>query len=415
MPWRPDILEHAFTFERAAVTPYTFANILLPAIFSFYAMAVLVQLQRAGLYRAALLPMVFWMTFRANMSLDFSWNYPGYAYLNQALALSMFTFALRSTTWVFARRPYVRLPICKSGNGTINGYHGNTPTEHGVSVSSAMWNAWDLVVNLRGIGWNEPQKMHIPTPYFQVKSRLIFSLLSLGRSIFLVLVFDIMNRTIRSFGPDTFGTPKGGTIFDPSLPPSERYMKSLIVTLLSGISGYIIIEAGYQLHAALFTVLFQQHPSQWPPLFDSPWLSTSLASFWGRRWHQLFRESFVAIGSRPMERYLGRTGVVMGAFAVSGVLHDVGLQGMGQGADTPMITGFFLLHGVGIVMEHAWKQVTGRRVSGIIGWLWVTSWTLFWGHLIVDVWARRGLIGSEFCPEAYRPTTLFLNWISRKK
>ena len=70
------------------VTPYTFTTVLVPALFSFYVMAVLVQLPRTSLYRAALLPVVFWTSFRAYMSLDFSWNHPGYAYLNQILAVS---------------------------------------------------------------------------------------------------------------------------------------------------------------------------------------------------------------------------------------------------------------------------------------------------------------------------------------
>ncbi|KAG8220732.1 hypothetical protein J3R82DRAFT_3062 [Butyriboletus roseoflavus] len=52
-------------------------------------MAVLVQLPRTSLYRVALLPIVFWTTFRANKSLDLSWNYPGYGYLNQGLGVSV--------------------------------------------------------------------------------------------------------------------------------------------------------------------------------------------------------------------------------------------------------------------------------------------------------------------------------------
>ena len=323
----------------------------------------------------------------------------------------MFTIAVRSMAWVFVQRPYARLPTSKSGNRSINDHNGNTPTltEHGVSVFSAMWNAWDLLVNLRGIGWNWPQRMHISTPYFQVESRLIFVLLSLFRLPFLAFVYDILRRSVHSLGPDTFATPKGGTIFDSSLTPPERYMKAFIVTALSGANAYVSIELTYQAHAALFTILFRQYPSQWPPLFDSPWLSTSLTSFWGQRWHQLFREYFVAVGSKPLGRYLGRAGIVMGAFAVSGALHDTGLRGMGRGADTLPVAGFFLMNGVGVVMEHAWKQATGRRVSGIIGWLWTFSWLVLWGLPIVDAWARRGLIGSVLVSLKH---TDLLHWIS---
>ncbi|KAI9462731.1 membrane bound O-acyl transferase family-domain-containing protein [Boletus coccyginus] len=365
------------------MTPYTFATIFLPAILGYYVMAVLVQLPRTRLYRTALLPVVFWITFRASMSLDFSWNKPGYAHLNQALTLGMFLIAMRSTTWMFVQRPYTRLPIFKSGNSPIDGRNGDapTPTEHGVAIFSAMWNALDLTVNLRGIGWDGFPSKHTPTPNFQAESRLIFALLSLRRLTVFGLILDILCRC--------------GTIFDLSLTPAERYTKSFIITLLSGPIAYLLVM--------LFT---------WPPLFDSPWLSTSLTSFWGRRWHQTFRECFVAVGGQPLKRYLGRAGFVIGAFALSGILHEIGIQGMGRGADTLPGVVFFVMHGVGVVMEHAWKQATGRRVGGITGWLWMSSWLVLWGHVIVDAWARRGLLGAKFFPGAYRPTTLFLNWIS---
>ncbi|KAN0101097.1 Membrane bound O-acyl transferase family domain containing protein [Tylopilus felleus] len=408
MNWRSDILQHAVVFERAVVTPHTFATTFLPAYFSYYAMAVLVQLPHTRLYRAALLPVVLWTTFRANMSLDFSWN-P--AYMNQGLALGMFIISMRSTAWVLAKQPFTRFPIPKSENGTINDHNANTPTEHGVSVASALWNACDLTANFRNIGWIGLQKIHVPTPYLRVESRSIFVLLSLCRLTFFAVTFDILCRYIRSFGRDTFGTPKGGTIFDPALPAVERYTKSSIITLLYGLTAYLLVDATYQLLAVLFVVLFRQYPSQWPPLFDVPWLATSLSSFWGRRWHQLFREPFVVIGSKPMERF-GRVGTIMGAFALSSVLHDVGTQGMGRDTDDTLpVVGFFLIHGVGVLMEDAWKQATGKRVGGIIGWLWVISWLVLWGQLVVDAWARRGLLGPEFCPEAYRPSTLFLNWL----
>ena len=99
---RSDILQHAVVFERAVVTPHTFATTFLPAYFSYYAMAVLVQLPHTRLYRAALLPVVLWTTFRANMSLDFSWN-P--VYMNQGLAvgadvsLGMHTLIICNLAW----------------------------------------------------------------------------------------------------------------------------------------------------------------------------------------------------------------------------------------------------------------------------------------------------------------------------
>ena len=84
-----DIFQHAFAFERAVITRYTFVTVLLPAVFSCYVMAVLVQLPRTSLYRTSLLPIIYWLAFRAGMSLDFTWNTPGYDQYNQALAVSV--------------------------------------------------------------------------------------------------------------------------------------------------------------------------------------------------------------------------------------------------------------------------------------------------------------------------------------
>ena len=52
-------------------------------------MAVLVQLPRTSLYRVALLPVVYWLAFRASVSLDLSWNDPSYAQFNEGLAVSL--------------------------------------------------------------------------------------------------------------------------------------------------------------------------------------------------------------------------------------------------------------------------------------------------------------------------------------
>ena len=84
-----DIFQHAFAFERAVVTRYTFATVLLPASFGYYVMAILVQLPRTRFYRTSLLPIVYWLALRAGMSLDFSWNNPGYDHYNQVLAVSV--------------------------------------------------------------------------------------------------------------------------------------------------------------------------------------------------------------------------------------------------------------------------------------------------------------------------------------
>ncbi|KAH7928258.1 hypothetical protein BV22DRAFT_1030913 [Leucogyrophana mollusca] len=313
---------------------------------------------------------------------------------------------MRVTAWTFAKEPYKR-EVVRQSEPHINGDKNH---ESQVSVTEAMWNAWDLIVNLRGLGWNWPRGLRIPSQTCHTDSVPIFLVLSLVRLAFYTVAFDVTSGAVRSFSPETFGPAAGGTIFDPSLPPVARYLRASLISFLSAWTAYFVIEMVYQIHAIEFTLLFRQRPSQWPPLFDAPWMATSIANFWGRRWHQLFRDCFVAVGSRPLKRYLGRVGGVMGAFFVSGILHDLGLRGMGRGGDSLVVIGFFLMNGVGLALEYAWKKGTGKYVGGFGGWLWMMTWMLMWGNLMVDAWARRGLVGSEFFPEAYRPTTLLLAW-----
>ena len=252
--------------------------------------------------------------------------------------------------------------------------------------------------------------MPIPSPHFRVESRVTFFFLSLGRVILFTVSNDILLGYIHSFGPDTFGTPKGGTLFDPSLPPLERYRNSFLLTLCAGFSACFGIASVYHLHAALFTLLFQQYPSQWPPFFDTPLLSTSLTNFWGTRWHQLFRESFVEVGSKPLEIYFGRVGRIFGAFAVSAALHDVGMRGMGRGADTLEVVGFFFLNAVGMNLEYAWKKATDKNVGGIIGFLWTFFFLLVTGSIFMDASAKKGVLAAR--PDIWRLAASFLNWIS---
>ena len=93
----------------------------------------------------------------------------------------------------------------------------------------------------------------------------------------------------------------------------------------------------------------------------------------------------------------------MGAFAMSGVLHDLGMWGLGRGTEFPNVGGFFLLMGVGAASEHGFKQATGRRVGGLWGWAWTMMWTIGWGTLMLDAWSRRGMVASDFFPYGLRP------------
>jgi hypothetical protein len=239
---------------------------------------------------------------------------------------------------------------------------------------------------------------------------LLVVLLSLVKHI---LFLDALQYTIQSFSPPTFGSPSGGTIFLPSLPPLHRYTRSSFISLLSGFIVYCAIQIGYDFSTLCGVVLFRQYPTQWPPLFNEPWRSTSLSQFWAKRWHQVFRNSFIFMGGKPLAFLAGRAGGVMGVFLISGLLHDLGMWGMGRGTEFQSVAGFFLMMGFGILIEGMWKNVSGKKVGGWAGWIWTMLWAIAWSNVLVDAWLRRGLAGSLFMPESRRPSKIFVDHLLR--
>jgi hypothetical protein len=93
---------------------------------------------------------------------------------------------------------------------------------------------------------------------------------------------------------------------------------------------------------------------------------------------------FVELGSRPGGAKLGRPGALLGAFALSGALHDFGMWGLGKGMELRFVTGFFLLMSVGTALEYGFKQATGHRVGGLWGWVWSVVRSVGWGTMIID-------------------------------
>ena len=296
----------------------------------------------------------------------------------------MTVLGLRAIIWTFPRKPYQR-----------PGFPSSTYTQ-------LLLNATDLSFNFRGIGWSWAHKQPAESP-----SSFTFILISFH---FHAVLFDVTLRLIQNFDPNTIGSPIGGTIFDPTLPPLLRYSRSSLITLLAGLAAYAVIQSSY-LFCTLFSLIFLFHsPSQWPPLFNHPWFSTSVSQLWSSRWHQLFSHIFVSAGN-TLTPFMGRVGGVLGAFFLSGVLHTLGLWGMDRGGEFIKVTGFFMMMGVGTLVEYSWKNITGSRVDGFLGRIWTIIWILGWGNIFVDASTTKGLVGTVFFPDGYRPSDYILWWI----
>ena len=216
-----------------------------------------------------------------------------------------------------------------------------------------------------------------------------------------------------------YSLPPGNIgIFDPSLSIPKRYLFSSLSTISIGLAIHFATSGVYQLMTVFSMVLLGQSPEQWPPLSTHPWLSESLGDFWGKRWHQLFRDVFVRfgytpfsiVGSRVGGEDMGKAFGTLGAFIVSGILHQIGTWGMGNGTEFLPDFVFFFMQGVGVIFERAFlRQYRGGLVSRV----WTLFWVVGWGNMLIDCWVRKGMGMQLFSSEGFRPGKYVVDHILR--
>jgi len=305
--------------------------------------------------------------------------------------------ALRSLEWALAKEPLRRYEPPIEGQRAF--------VERPLSVSNVLLDAFDLLCNKRGIGWSWSRK---PFPASSTRSTSIASLLP--RILVKFTVYDLCVYTVHHLRPSV-NDPAGDTIFDPALGVLPRLAYAAFYTVCGGLVICTSVDMYYHIASLVGRLVLRQPAWQWPPLSDRPWMSTSIADFWGFRWHQFFRHPFVVFGARPGGLLLGRTGALLGAFGASAVMHDLGMWGLGRGTEFRTVGCFFVLMGVGVALERAFEGTTGRRVGGFCGWAWTMVWTIGWGTLMIDACARRGMVAVETPPDWLRPGKLLVETI----
>ncbi|KAL0564012.1 hypothetical protein V5O48_018044 [Marasmius crinis-equi] len=303
---------------------------------------------------------------------------------------------MRSITWGLSRTQYHRTH--------------ESPANKLTGIRRTLLDSIDITLGSRGIGWNWSKGLLVPAHTRPTSNEAAFVLYTFASLGFHMIFYDSIHYHIQSMRSFNLLCPKGSTIYNHNLPPLQRYALSTYISLLSGWVVYAAIQSLYDMATLVGVIVFQQNPSRWPPIFDEPWKATSLTSLWAKRWHQVFRQCFISIGS-PFSYAFGRVGEVLGAFFVSGILHYLGLWGMARGSDWGMI-GFFMAMGIGIILENLWKRTTGRKVGGAVGWMWTFTWLLGWANILIDGWARKGLIATRLYPENYRPAEILYGPLS---
>ncbi|KAH7889166.1 hypothetical protein F5I97DRAFT_1923733 [Phlebopus sp. FC_14] len=361
----------------------TFVLYVLPVVFCYLLAAVLAVVSRTRWPQIALCFITVMLAFRAAKFLDLSMGKPERKFLNVQLVLAMFCIVQRMLEWTVVKTPLKRYLRPKG------------------SAPAVIMDALDLAGNLRGIGWTWSKGLYVPPQSLAFDSHAMFGLHKLCSTAVYALVCGALHAAVQSFSPDTFGSMSGGTIFDTTLPPIFCYLRSSIIVIFMAFAIYFIMQMGYAFCAFCGVVIFRQDPTQWPPAFDAPWLATSLCEFWGRRWHQWFRRTFIVAGGYPLSLNFGRTGGILGAFLASATFHHVALLTLNDKAKLWRMFLSFGMMGVGLLVERLFRKTTGRRVGGSLGWAWTMAWLVLWGNVMIDGWARAGILGcSSFIDSA---------------
>jgi len=157
-----------------------------------------------------------------------------------------------------------------------------------------------------------------------------------------------------------------------------------------GMIGMIFI-----LHFGLFQLLatgWRKAGIDVEPIMNAPLRSKSVSEFWGRRWNSAFNRLAFEFVSRPIIRRLGERSScdtagrvrsksilhfgpaieTLTAFLVSGLIHELVIS-LPAGAGYGLPTAYFLLQGIGILLERAFPQMRGRIFTILI-----TAFPAFW-------------------------------------
>ncbi|TFY57253.1 hypothetical protein EVG20_g8619 [Dentipellis fragilis] len=396
------------TADRVPFSSRHFYTEVAPVLLGFFALTVLVQIPNTRTLRLGIMSVVLTLAYHVSTTCDIAVNLGGgrMSYTNFGFCAGMICLGMRVVDFGIASTPYVRIEY-----SARNPKASQDPT---ADPWGLIVDAFDLCFNERGVGWNWGKSTYLP-PRAKT-SALHFAATSFITAIQMFTLADFIVFAQQSFilQPSTRPTiAPYGSIIDPTFAPLARYGKAALMTFLYTLQLSCNFQAGYSLGAVLGMTVFRQQPEQWPPLFDQPWLTQSVTEFWGKRWQQVFKRSFVICGAKPIGARLGRTAGVVGAFLVSGLMHDLGMWGLGQGAEPMYMTLGFVMMGFGCLVEAAWERYTRMKVGGFLGWAWSMIWLMTTAIPITDALARRGFFESATNPGDFRPAVLWIDVVKR--
>ncbi|WVQ94491.1 hypothetical protein IAU59_001570 [Kwoniella sp. CBS 9459] len=239
------------------------------------------------------------------------------------------------------------------------------------------------------------------------------------------VLFDTFLSLVRDFGADTIGStspvPNGFYRFShenqfvlfPRLfnatwgsgagPLVAPWWLTEIATELGVATGvWLGISAGYHFLGAVLVGTGLWEVESWEvDLFDNPLAAESLLDFWGRRWHQFFRHHFILVSTlflRLLHLPLTSPLILSVSFFLSGAMHALGQFTLDPSPPLFPIFILFPLSGLGCALEVQFKRITGRKVRGVLGRIWVWTFMLASGRLGAVAWLESGVGGSYLSP-----------------
>ncbi|KAF8517397.1 hypothetical protein BU17DRAFT_49801 [Hysterangium stoloniferum] len=291
---------------------------------------------------------------------------------------------------------------------------GSPPEKEELEGTSFIYDvreSFNVMVSSRGLEYDWGQDVTVPRETRSLE-RAAFLRETFRNLVNGLLIIDFIDSAWKLFPP--FQNETGGTIFVASLPWPTRYILSSVLHYSSGIMQRQLFQTFYDFFTFTGVLVLGQSPKVWPPIFDRPFQQDSDINFWAIGWHQTLRRTFFVCGGLPGQ-WIGEkiglgggTGLLFGTFFGSALYHEMPFYLLGLGFDW-RAPAFFMQHACCIFLERVWKRVTGQRVAGWPGFLWMH---LVMGALrenIYDSWHLRGGFGSSvIIPQAISPMKMFI-------
>ncbi|OAD77429.1 hypothetical protein PHYBLDRAFT_141317 [Phycomyces blakesleeanus NRRL 1555(-)] len=280
---------------------------------------------------------------------------------------------------------------------------------------------WDVITPEPS---EKPEKI-VTVPIQKVRSDALCWLLMANLSLFMLMPvmvpFDTFLR-VCAVPPETFSSKSYGyVLLDFITLRGKLPLRSLYYHMVMGFTVHLHVAIllplyrifrSAQLLAYSFlpvknkTELVQPYYTAYiwlvdqPPIFNKPWLSRSAYELWSKRWHQKFRPGFLRIGYFPIKRLFGKQtkaghiAAVMGAFVVSGLMHDYvlltirGYSQFNQVGVKGYQTIFFVLQAIASIVSSPDFPLGPKQLPLWVGRLLTVSWIAVTGPLFMEPYVR---------------------------